>query len=407
MHEVLRRNLGFKIASLIMALLLWLFVMNQGAIQESNGDQTFTIPLVTTGQPANTVILTKLPSVQVRLQWNNTNVNTKEFFAYIDLSSAQIGEQNYEVKMDLPSGVKVLDLQPSTVKLNLDSVTEKVLPVKVSLTGTPGEGFVAGTPVARPSSVSVRGASTIVNGLDHVTVEVSVAGATETFQADPPVLFRDKNGNPIFAAGSSGDSLTANPSGVEVIVPIQAKSVASKSVPLKITTTGVPGTGKALKALIPTPSSVTLLGDANVLKSLDSITLGPLDISGLTEDKVFSVSPGNIILPEGVSLASGTSLSILAQIGSAPVDRVVTKIPVQIRDLPGDLELEEPLSPVDVTLHGLPEIINSISVNDIVLWVSGSGMKEGLHENVQVYWQAPSGTEITAVPKINVKLKIR
>lgn len=407
MHDILRRNLGYKIASLVIAVLLWLIVMNQGTIQQSSGDQTFTIPLVTTGQPANTVLLSKLPSVRVRLQWDNVNVNTKELFAYVDLSSAGSGEKSYQVKMDVPSGVKILDLQPATVAINLDSITEKVLPVKVKLTGTPGDGFTTGDPVARPSSVSVRGASTILSGLSNVTVEVSVAGATAPVQINSPVLFRDKNGDPIFGADSGADSLSANPSSVEVVVPVQAKSAASKLIPLKVTSTGTPASGKILQALIPTPAGITLLGDENVLSSLDSITIGPLDISGLTEDKLFPISIANINLPKGVSVASGTSLSVLAQIVSAPVSRTISAVPVQVRNLDPSLELEEPIAPISVTLRGLPEVVNEISANEISLWVDAAGLTEGVHDNVQLYWQAPSGTEINSVPKVSVTLKVK
>lgn len=407
MQNILRRNLGFKIASLVIAVLLWLFVMNQGTIQQANGDQTFTIPLVTTGQPANTVLLSKLPSVRVRLQWDNVNVNTKELFAYVDLSSAGAGEKSYQVKMDVPSGVKVLDLQPSTVDINLDSITEKVLPVKVKLTGTPGDGFTAGDAVVRPSSVSVRGASTIIEGLGNVTVEVSVAGATAPVQVNSPVLFRDKNGNPIVGADSGVDSLTANPNNVEVIVPVQSKNVASKLIPLKVTSTGTPASGKILQSLVPTPAGITVLGDASILNNLDSLTIGPLDISGLTEDKLFSIAMANISLPKGVSVAPGTSLSVLAQIVSAPVERVVSDVPVQVKNLDANLELENPISPVAVTLRGLPEAVNGISAGEISLWVNAAGLTAGVHDNVQLYWQAPSGTEIISAPKVSVTLKAK
>lgn len=132
MHEVFKRNLGYKIVSLLLAILFWLWVTNTstGSSVSLDGDQTLTIPLVTQNVPANSVVMTKLPSVRVRLQGTNPSVNVKDLFAYVDLSGAKPGEHNFAIKMDAIPGIQIMELNPQNITLNIDTVQEKCFPFR-------------------------------------------------------------------------------------------------------------------------------------------------------------------------------------------------------------------------------------------------------------------------------------
>ncbi|MDP4159807.1 MAG: CdaR family protein [Bacillota bacterium] len=407
MRKMFRRNLGVKLISFLFAVLFWVFVMNQGATDKLIADQTLTIPLVANGLPQNMVVMTQLPLVRVRLQGINPSANIKDIYAQIDLSGGVPGERNYVIKVNTPPGTNVIDLQPSNIKLLLDNVEEKMVPVVATVTGTPAEGYQVGAPLVRPSAVNVRGPSSILGTLDKVTTEISATGARDTIQVSRPVSFRNKEGKPIFGPNPSADILSAYPSTVDVIIPIMSKGLSSKMIPLRVSSTGTPAQGKVLRSLIPSPSSVQVLGTPQALKGFDSLNLGPVDVSNLAEDKTFQIPIDKVTLPSGVTFFDGTTLSIIAQIGPGVIQKKISGVSVQIRNVGTGLETDPSMPSVDIVVEGLSDILENMTSSQIQLWVDSSGQEAGSYPNTKVYWQLPPGVTMPTTPQVNYSIKAR
>ena len=407
MLKIFRRNLGVKVISFLFAILFWLFVMNQGTSDKLIPEQTLTIPLVASGLPQNMVVMTQLPLVRVRLQGINPSANIKDIYAQIDLSGGEPGERSYVINVNTPVGTKVVDVQPANIKLQLDNVQEKTVPVEASVSGVPADGYQLGTTFVKPSAVNVRGPSSILSTLTKVTVEISATGANETIQISRPVSFRDKEGKPIFGPNPSADILSAFPSTVDVIVPVVAKGLSSKMVPLKVTSSGTPAQGKILRSLVPSPSSVQVLGTPQALKGFDSLNLGPVDITNLAEDKAFQIPIEKVTLPQGVSFSAGTTLSIVAQIGLGIIQKGIPGVAVQIRNLGTGLDIDQPVAPIDIVVEGLPDILKDVTPSQIQLWVDTTGQVAGTYVNAKVYWQLPPGVTMPTTPQVNYSLKAK
>ena len=405
MLKIFRRNLGVKVISFLFAILFWLYVMNQGTPNKLIPEQTLTIPLVASGLPQNMVVMTQLPLVRVRLQGINPSANIKDIYAMIDLSGGVPGERSYAIKVNAPVGTNVVDVQPANIKLQLDNVQEKTVQVEAIVSGVPAEGYQLGTTFVKPSAVNVRGPSSILSTLNKVIVEISATGANETIEISRPVSFRDKDGKPIFGPNPSVDILNAFPSTVDVIAPVVAKGLSSKMVPLKVTSSGTPADGKMLRSLVPSPSSVQVLGTAQALKGFDTLNLGPVDITNLTEDKAFPIPIENVALPQGVSFYPGTTLSIVAQIGPGIIQKKISGVAVQLRNLGTDLDLDQPIAPIDIVVEGLPEILKDVTPIQIQLWVDATNQVAGTYANAKVYWQLPPGVTIPTLPQVNYSLK--
>ena len=407
MLKIFRRNLGVKLISLLFAILFWLFVMNQGTPETIIPEQTLTIPLVASGLPQNMVVMTQLPVVRVRLQGINPSANIKDMYAQVDLSSGVPGERSYGIKINAPVGTNVVDFQPANIKLQLDSVQEKTVPVEASVSGDPADGYQLGTTFVKPAAVNVRGPSSILSTLTKVTVEVSATGANQTIQISRPVNFRDKDGKPIFGPSPSADILNASPSTVDVIVPVVAKGLSSKTVPLKVTSTGTPAQGKVLSSLVPSPNSVQVLGTTQALKGFDTLNLGPVDITNLAEDKVFQIQTDKVALPQGVSFSDGTTLSVVAQIGPGIIQKGISGVTVQIRNLGTAVDIDKPVTPIDIVVEGLPDSLKDVTATQIQLWVDATGLVAGNYTNAKVYWQLPPGVTMPTTPQVNYSLKAK
>lgn len=407
MHEMFKRNLGYKVASLILAILFWLWVTSQGSSQTLDRNQTLTIPLVTKNLPVNSIIMTKLPSVRVSLQGSNPSVNVKDLFAYVDLAGSKPGEQDYEIKMDSIPNIKILEITPNRVSLQLDTVQEKMVPVQLVLAGVPAEGKEVGEAVLKPNVVNVRGPGTLLASVDKVLVEANVAGATETIQVSRPVLFRDKAGQAIFGPDPSVETLNANPGSVDIIVPILSKGLGNKMIPLKVLSQGTPAEGMIIRSLQVVPDGVQVFGTPETLKGFDILNLGPIDLKGIAEDKTFDISTDRISLPSGISFGAKTNFTVIVKVGKAAQTKNLTGIPVVIKNIPAGLEVEQAVSAVDITVQALPEVLEKLTADQISLWVDASGLLAGNHPDSKVFWQLPAGVEMTSVPKVTFSLKAK
>lgn len=409
MHEVWKRNLGYKIVSLLLAILFWLWVTNaySTSTQTLNGDQSFDVELRAKNLPANSMVMTKLPLVRVRLKGTNTTVNVQELYTYVDLAGATPGENQYPIHMDPIPGIEIMEVNPQTVSISIDTVQEKMLPVQPKISGNPAEGLKVGEPIIKPSVVNVRGPGSVLAGLDKVVVELNVEEATDSVTKSLPILFRDKEGQGIFGPDPSIQTLIASPSSVEVIVPIMAKESANKTIPLKVTSQGNPAEGMSLRSLEVVPDRVQIWGKPELLKGIDVLNLGTIDISGLSQDKTFPIPSEKISLPSGVSFSPGTNFTVVASIGQASKSKTMTGMTVEVKNIPNDLVLEQVPIKIDITVEAIPEILDALTSEEISLWVDANGQAEGNYENVKVFWQLPPGVEMVSEPTVSYRLKVK
>ncbi|RNC29176.1 MAG: CdaA regulatory protein CdaR [Candidatus Dichloromethanomonas elyunquensis] len=404
MRDMLRRNLGYKVVSLVLAIILWIWIVSQNQTTGLFGKQTLNVPLVTYNQPSNLLIISNIQPISVQLDNNNEGISVKDLFAYVDLKDAQAGEHSYQVHMDAPEGVKIVDISPSNVIIRLDTAKDKIVPVIVQIDGAPADGYVAKQPLVTPPVVNVRGPTSILEKLESVSVEVSVTGMKESARVARPVTFKDISGKGIFAPDPNLESLHASPDTVEVVVPIYPQGTASKTVPVRVSTTGSPAEGTNVRMISPLPSQVELLGDEQTLKGIQSVSLGSVDISGLSANKVFDIPLTAVSLPAGISFAEGTKFSVMAYIGPSLASRTLKAIPVEIKNVPQGLTAEA-VPAVDITVSGYPDILDAIKPGDVSAWVDAAEMQVGTYQDLAVLWKVPSGVTMVKVPKVNLVLK--
>ncbi|HUS88632.1 MAG TPA: hypothetical protein VMW91_04540, partial [Desulfosporosinus sp.] len=146
-------------------------------------------------------------------------------------------------------------------------------------------------------------------------------------------------------------------------------------------------------------------GTPQALKGFDSLNLGPVDITNLAEDKAFQIPIEKVTLPQGVSFSAGTTLSIVAQIGPGIIQKGISGVAVQIRNLGTGLDIDQPVTPIDIVVEGLPETLKDVTATQIQLWVDAAGQVAGAYDNAKVYWQLPPGVTMPTAPQVNYSLK--
>jgi YbbR domain-containing protein len=107
----------------------------------------------------------------------------------VDLSDVKPGSQIIQlmpsnVNVELPNGVKLDEIQPDRILVQLEKVTEREVPVKPETEGNLADGYEIYSQTVLPSKVHVRGAESFVKSLDSISTEkINIEDRQESFVA--------------------------------------------------------------------------------------------------------------------------------------------------------------------------------------------------------------------------------
>jgi YbbR domain-containing protein len=186
LREILFGNLGLKLASLFLALLLYAHV-----VTDQPREQVIQIPVTITGLPDTLAILGRPPDwigVKVRGAWKDLiRLGLTSPYLAIDLADAVPGPYSATVSVEevkeraLPPEMSKLVavtevLDPRTVSLTIERKASKQIWVRPRLVGTPPHGYRLLAPAtAVPDSVRVEGPASAVastDSLDTLPVDI-------------------------------------------------------------------------------------------------------------------------------------------------------------------------------------------------------------------------------------------
>jgi YbbR domain-containing protein len=127
--------------------------------------------------------------VDVRLEGSQgklAELNARNLVARADVTGLQPGDRvarftDKNVSMDLPEGVRIVEITPRSVTLHLEPVVERAVPVEARFEGELPEGFTRGEAQVTPPQVRVRGPESHVRAIERVYTEtISLAGQRES-----------------------------------------------------------------------------------------------------------------------------------------------------------------------------------------------------------------------------------
>ena len=130
-----------------------------------------------------------LDEVDVTLEGSQgklAELNARNLVARADVTDLRTGDRvlrltDKNVLMDLPDGVRIVSINPRSVTLHLEPLTERDVPVEARFEGEPPAGFVRGDVQVSPPLVRVRGPQTHVAAVERAFTEtISLAGQRET-----------------------------------------------------------------------------------------------------------------------------------------------------------------------------------------------------------------------------------
>lgn len=221
-------NLLYKIISVVLALLLWLYVNHQ---ENPVTEQIFTVPLEVRGLEQKLTISDRPSFVKVRVQGQRKTLDdltARDLQAFLEMSGIDVGQHIAEVHVSVPEKTQLVSVTPSTVNLKVEVLTTSQYPVNVLYSdNTPADGYLALKPIMTPTQVLLSGPEDKLKEVGQVYVEVDLGEYNFNYHQKLPVKVEDGKGNLLL------DWISVNPSQVDVLVPV-VNELPSKTVPVKV-----------------------------------------------------------------------------------------------------------------------------------------------------------------------------
>jgi YbbR domain-containing protein len=304
----LRRNALGKLAALAVAFVLWLFV-NAGKRET----EILQFPIEFRNTPEHSVLVTREPVDTVAVKVNGpgallASLDGRRAPISIDLATVDVGpEMRLKIRDDMirvPRGVRILDIEPARISVHLEEIRHATVPVRLTRTGEPADGYKIDTVRLVPSSVVVTGPASTVESLQIVETEpLDLTGVTAALQR-PVALARGEH------------LLSVTPERVMAQIAVEPIRITRelKRVPIDVRNADHPF------QLRPPHVNLTVRGPARGVQSLE---LGPgsvyVDAAQLGVGEHL-VEPA-VVLPTGIELVkrepASVSLEILGKKGGA------------------------------------------------------------------------------------------
>ncbi len=178
-----------KAVAVIITFALWLGVTG---LRDPIDVRFNSIPM--TLRFSNEIEVVNSPTQEVNIVVTGDNrkikqINKNELIVLVDLTDVKAGDQRIpltpeNVSVELPTGVKLMEIQPNAISVKLENVVEREITVKADTQGSVAEGFEIYNVAVLPGKVRVRGPESFINSLDFVSTEkIDVENRSENFTA--------------------------------------------------------------------------------------------------------------------------------------------------------------------------------------------------------------------------------
>ncbi|MCM1186421.1 MAG: CdaR family protein [Lachnoclostridium sp.] len=391
MRKKLLHNWGLKLASLVLAFVLWFLV-----VQSDNPKKTATfnnIPVkltntqllenenkvyevldntdvvrVTVCAPRKTIEKLRSTDIVAEADLNKlTDINTIAIRYYI--SSAEIDSTT----IDYYKG------NHEVVRLNIEDKATRSIALKPNIAGTPADGYMVGNISLDQNIIEVSGPQSVIETLAEARVDINVANATNNLSANIEIQLYDKEGNVV-----KQDNIKRHVDYAHISVEV----LAVKSVPVEVLYSGTVEDDYMVTGVVESdPPSVQIAGTMANIAKVTQITVPEeaISVEGATENVVTTVDIRDY-LPDNVRLAdSRFNGKVTATVYVEAVQEKTLQIPAEnlsVSNVPEGYQalLLDGTETYELKVKGLREQLTRLNANtlrgiiDVQQWMRSEGL---------------------------------
>jgi len=422
MKKALTRNLGLKLASLVLAFVLWFLVAQiydpkdtvtfnniqvrlintelldeEGKVYEVLDNSNLVRVTVTGPQSIVKSELRRSDIVAEADMSKLTDINTIAITYYCE----NVSNDSVEIKGNHDS-----------VRLSVEDKTSKWIKLESNTIGEVASGYMIGNVTLDQTNIEVTGPKSAISQVDHAGVDINVTDSTSSLSANVDIKLYDADGNELTL-----ESVKKNVNSAHMTVEV----LATKEVPVEIEYMGVPEDGYMatgeVESSVPT---VRIAGTASALVGISAITVPEdrMNITGQSSDLVDIINLKEY-LPSNVRLANKSfDGKITATVYIEPIDTKDLTIPadnISITGVPDGMEAEvtSTAEEYNITVSGLTRDVSILrdssvtGVLDLNQWMEDNGLEELTPGNYTIPVTFNLSEDITVDTDVNIHIRLK
>ncbi len=312
MKDFFLKDSVLKIISLVIAVLLWIYII--AVVDPAVTITVRDIPIRYTNQnlleeKGLCLVSDSKSTVELKISGSRkrvANIDNKNIYATVDLTTiSKTGTFSLPIAISIPYEYnEIVSKKPYNASVVVDKVVNVDKEVKVLTTGNTANGYIAGTAVPSEKTVKLTGAAAVIDRIGYIGVELDYDGRSAEINDTARVFFVDRENKRIASSNEIYSLVSKDIEEVMVNCPVYKL----KTVPVAIDAK----TSDSLEnyKLSVQPSNVTIYAENDVLEQIEEIKTEKINLDTM-EEKSQEVK---LILPEGVSLRDGiTEVTLKAE----------------------------------------------------------------------------------------------
>ena len=418
---ILRNNIGLKLLSLIIAIVIWYAVVS---VNDPVIVRSYTVKISTANE---TYIQNGKQLFRIEDEYKSTLVYLRANRSILrDITAEDItvtADLTQIVDLDatpvmVPLSVSCprvdtanITLSRTAIPITIEEIANKEITVVVDAGDTkPGSNYEVGTMTANPEKVTLSGPKSVVEDIETIVARIDVTGMTYSAQKKADLVLYDTDQEEVPASTIEDDiSFSTGTNGVTVSVELWSRQ---SDVSIQADYQGEPMQGYQVGMVTTNPEKVSVVGDKEALQQLEEegnvikIPADYIDISNADKDITEEVDLSQL-MPDNMRISANTAstaeviVTILPE-GSREFTIDVDDItPQSMRD---DLSVSYDQTEVTVILRGNDEMLEKLNAADLKPMINCSEMTEGDYE-APLNLSLPEGVEMVDSVKITVHLK--
>ena len=422
MKKLLTRNLGLKLASLLLAFVLWFLVAQiydpkdtvtfnniqvrlintelldeEGKVYEVLDNSNLVRVTVTGPQSIVKSELRRSDIVAEADMSKLTDINTIAITYYCE----NISNDSVEIKGNHDS-----------VRLNVEDKTSKWIKLESNTIGDVASGYMIGNVTLDQTNIEVTGPKSAISQVDHAGVDINVTDSTTSLSANVDIKLYDADDNELVL-----ESVKKNVDSAYMTVEV----LATKEVPVEIEYMGVPEDGYMatgeVESSVPT---VRIAGTVSTLVGISAITVPEdrMNITGQTDNLVDIINLKEY-LPSNVRLADKSfDGKITATVYIEPIvskDLTVAAENISVTGVPDGMEAEitSTAEEYNITVSGLSRDVSILrdsgvpGILNLTQWMEDNGVEELTPGTYTIPVTFNLAEDITVTPDINIHIRLK
>jgi YbbR domain-containing protein len=357
LDEILSSPLFLKVMAGLIALVLWLYV-SESRMTETT--RTLVVPLEYLNVSPQTTLKAAVREAEIVLagaQFVLSAIPQDGVVCEVDLRGLGIGKYRIPVRSIVPKDVKIMDVKPTHVDVELVRFIDRLIPVEIAVENGLPPGLFLDMVEIIPRNVSVKGSERDIAKIDAAkilpTLEELKAGGEHHLAVH------------LVQSEEFEDEVIVEPRTVKLNA-VLAEGVPKKTVPVNARIIGEPDGDYRLKAVVVEPAVVTVEGPLAKLNAVTRVDTETIDITGISREQ-------NMVVPlrgpedRMVTLVGASSVRVGVLLAPFTITRLLSRLTVETEGksvYPG-WKVEPNF--VNITVEGTPSEVNALDETEVVI----------------------------------------